>query len=592
MASDTSLVFNLVARDKVSAALNPVAAKLNSFGSKIGVAMAGVGVAAPYVAAAAAAAGGLAAGAVAAGAAVGAFKLAAGPQLASVTASWGLYDAAQQAAAAGGQQAAAANQAYADALAKMTPATRDTAREFVGLKSDFGKWSDSLSGTTMPIFTRGLQGLRGALPALTPLVKAAGGALGGFVDSIAKGLSGGGFKQWIATIADVAGPALSDFLTTVKNFASGFGSLLGDLFKQFVPVSKDMTGGLVNMSGAFAKWAKGVDMSSGFGKFMDLARSGKGALGNLATALGQLVVQLGPFLGTTTIIAQALATLIAAVPPSVIALLAKAFIAASLGMKAWALGTAVWSGVQKIATAAQLAFNLAMGLSPMTWIIIGILALIAVIVVIATKTNWFQKIWHTAWSAISSAAKATWNWIKKNWPLILAILTGPVGLAVLFVTRKWNTIVSFFSKLPSRIGKASAGMFDGIKTAFRSAINFIIGGWNGLRFGIPSIDTHIPGVGKVGGTSVGVPQIPYLAKGGHILGAGWAMVGERGPEAVHLGAGATVAPLTRGGAGGHVVVEVRLPGEADLLRANRKLVRVYGRGNVNVAFGTGAGGTP
>lgn len=588
MASDTSLVFNLVARDRVSQALAPVAAKLNSFGTKIGTAVAGVGVAAPYVAAAAAAAGALAVGAVAAGAAVGAFKLAAGPQLASATAAWGLYDAAQQAASQGGKQAAAANKAYADALAAMTPATRDTARQFVGLKSDFGAWSDSMSGATMPIFTRGIQGLRAGLPALTPLVKAASGALGGFVDSLAKGLGSGGFKQSIASIAGVAGPALSDFLTTVKNVASGFGALLGGLFTQFIPVSKGMTGGLVSMSAAFSAWAHGVDMTSGFAKFMDLARSGKGALGNLASALGQLVVSLAPFLGATTIIAQALANFIAVIPTPVITILAKAFIAASIGMRAWALGTAVWSGVQRAATVAQWAFNTAIAMSPVTWIIIGIVALVAVIVVIATRTNWFQRLWRTAWGAITGAAKSTWNWIKKNWPMILAILTGPIGLAVLFVVKKWDSIVGFFSKLPGRIGRASAGLFDGVKDAFRSAINFVIGGWNSLQFGVPSIDTHIPGVGKVGGGSFGVPQIPYLAKGGHILGSGWAMVGENGPEALHLGAGATVAPLTRGGAGGGVMVRFDFTGaDAEFKRAIRKIVRVDGRGDVQIAFGTG-----
>jgi hypothetical protein len=130
-------------------------------------------------------------------------------------------------------------------------------------------------------------------------------------------------------------------------------------------------------------------------------------------------------------------------------------------------------------------------------------------------------------------------------------------------------------------------LFDGVKSSFRGAINFVIGGWNRLRFGIPKINTHLPGVGTIGGGSFGVPQIPYLAKGGHILGGGLAMVGERGPEQVYLPTGATVAPLTRGGMGGHLVIEVRLPGEGDFMRITRKAVRVYGRGDVQLAFGTG-----
>jgi len=267
---------------------------------------------------------------------------------------------------------------------------------------------------------------------------------------------------------------------------------------------------------------------------------------------------------------------------------AAVILAIRAGQIAWTAATTAWSAVTTVAAGVQWLFNSALLANPMTWVVIGIVALIAVIVVIAVKTNWFQRLWHVAWGAITGAAKGAWTWIKKNWPLILGILTGPIGLAVLFVVKKWDGIVGFFSRLPGRIGRATRGLFDGVKNAFRSAVNFIIGGWNGLQFSIPSIDTHIPGVGKIGGASFGTPNIPYLAKGGHVLTGGWAMVGEQGPEAVHLGAGATVAPLTRGGmGGGRVVVEVLLPGESDLLRVIRKMVRVYGRGDVDVAFGTG-----
>lgn len=267
--------------------------------------------------------------------------------------------------------------------------------------------------------------------------------------------------------------------------------------------------------------------------------------------------------------------------------IAGVILAIRAGQIAWTAATTAWTAVTTVATGVQWLYNAALDANPITLIILAVLGLVAVTVILWKKNDAFRKFMQTAWSMILGAIKGAWNWVKRNWPLILGILTGPVGLAVLFVVRKWDSIVGYFSRLPGRIGRASAGMFNGIKNAFRSAINFIIGGWNSLHFGIPAIDTHIPGVGKIGGSSFGVPQIPYLAKGGHVLTAGWAMVGENGPEAVHLGAGATVAPLPRGGTGGGVVrVVIELPGEADLLRATRKNVRVYGRGNVQVAFGS------
>jgi phage-related protein len=98
------------------------------------------------------------------------------------------------------------------------------------------------------------------------------------------------------------------------------------------------------------------------------------------------------------------------------------------------------------------------------------------------------------------------------------------------VTGKFGDLVSWFRNSPGRIGRAARGMFDGIVSAFRSAINRVIGSWNRLRFTVPSIS--IPGIGSIGGMSFGVPQIPYLANGGIVTGPTLAVVGEAGPEAV------------------------------------------------------------
>jgi hypothetical protein len=69
-------------------------------------------------------------------------------------------------------------------------------------------------------------------------------------------------------------------------------------------------------------------------------------------------------------------------------------------------------------------------------------------------------------------------------------------------------------------------MFDGIKDAFKSAMNWVISKWNDLAFTIPTVDTHIPGVGKVGGFTIGTPDIPLLARGGFITNGAQAIVGE------------------------------------------------------------------
>lgn len=158
---------------------------------------------------------------------------------------------------------------------------------------------------------------------------------------------------------------------------------------------------------------------------------------------------------------------------------------------------------------------------------------------IAKIIRGFLGIWKAAfesvWADLKLAVGVAWDAIKGK------------------VTGALDGIVGAITGMPAKIADASKGMFDGIKEAFRSAINWIIGGWNKLHFSLPSFDTHIPGVGKVGGFDLGVPQIPLLANGGTALSAGMALVGERGPELLNLPRGASVIPLGNQGGGGLTV---------------------------------------
>lgn len=101
-------------------------------------------------------------------------------------------------------------------------------------------------------------------------------------------------------------------------------------------------------------------------------------------------------------------------------------------------------------------------------------------------------VWRRIWEPIENAIAATKDWIGAR-----------IG-----------EVIGFITDMPDRIGNAAAGMWDGIRDAFRDTINWIIDGWNGLSFSLPEVDTHIPGVGKVGGWTLGTPDIPRLAMGG------------------------------------------------------------------------------
>ena len=99
-------------------------------------------------------------------------------------------------------------------------------------------------------------------------------------------------------------------------------------------------------------------------------------------------------------------------------------------------------------------------------------------------------------------------------------------------------------------------MWDGIKEAFRSAINWIINGWNSLEFKIPGFDPPGPGP-KFGGLTIGMPDVNPLAAGGTALAGSPYVVGELGPELFVPGQTGTVLP---NGAGAPIHTHVYLNG--------------------------------
>lgn len=224
------------------------------------------------------------------------------------------------------------------------------------------------------------------------------------------------------------------------------------------------------------------------------------------------------------------------------------------------------SVVTKAQSIAQGALNLVMSLNPIFLVVAAVVALIAVFVLAYKNIEWFRDLVDGAFRVIKGAIVGAFDWVKNNWPLLLAILTGPIGLAVLAITTHWDTIkntftgvknwigekvgdiVGFFTGLPGKIAGVTGGMWDGIKTAFRAAVNAIVDFWNGLEFRIPGFK-----VGPVGfdGFTLGVPDIPRMALGGSAFAGMPYIVGEDGPELFVPTTGGTIVP---NGAGGGTII--------------------------------------
>ena len=224
--------------------------------------------------------------------------------------------------------------------------------------------------------------------------------------------------------------------------------------------------------------------------------------------------------------------------------------------------------------AAKLGFislNLSMG--PIALIIIGIAAAIAAGFVIWKNWDKIMHVLRATLEFLKEKFKVVFEFIREIVKKVFTKITeiynsklgwllpaGPLIKAILFLKNNWDEIwasiqATFKTVTDSLIGTFRSvkgtilGIWDGMVTGIKSGINFVIGainrfiqGVNSLKIRVPEV--HIPLIGKVGGFTVGMPQIPEipsLAKGGIVNRPTLAMIGESGPEAV--------VPLGQGGTG-------------------------------------------
>jgi len=251
---------------------------------------------------------------------------------------------------------------------------------------------------------------------------------------------------------------------------------------------------------------------------------------------------------------------------------------------------------------AQNLLNLSFLANPITWIVLGVVALVAAIIIAYKKSETFRKIVDGAFHAVLDAVKKVWNWVKHNWPLILVALLAPFLIGVILIAKNWdkikagakiavdwitdkfNALVDFFKKLPAKITNAVKTLWNGFKSGFVAMIDFLIDAWNSLDFGIHiSIPDWVP---VVGGKGINIddifPDIPRLAAGGIVSSPTMALIGEAGPEAIVPLRGSNA--FSSSGTTINIAPNV-LPGTEDAMaRAMVKALNDYHRRGGRLAF--------
>jgi hypothetical protein len=185
--------------------------------------------------------------------------------------------------------------------------------------------------------------------------------------------------------------------------------------------------------------------------------------------------------------------------------------------------TKIMSMAIAAATIAQLAFNVAMTLNPIGLVVVAVAALIAAVVLIATKTTWFQDLWKVAWGWIKKTAMDVWEWLQK---------------------------------VPGMLGDAFKRVVEFIYAPFRTAFNLVAKAWNAT---IGKLSWTVPGwIPGIGGNTISAPKLPVFHQGG-------VMPGAPGSEGLALlKAGEQVTPA--GQSGGSMTLVVTSEGASDMDR--------------------------
>jgi hypothetical protein len=677
VGSDTSLVFNIIAKDKASAVFAKVREHADDTGKALKLALAPA--AGPL---AAGAAGGIAAVGSAMAGAGGAAKVYQAVMKTAFTEVQTQADTldktrdkikmlGEQAKLAPDsktkdsilkQQAKAARDLQAQ-LALVPPAARPAVTAYSAMKDAWKGFVEANSPTVYGQMTGGFKLLQTAIPKLQPLFDVGAAAAGRLLGKLQGFVNGGGFDRFVQFLATQGKTALTQFMTIGGNLVV----VIGKFFGSFNSNGPGLLSFLTEASNKMRAWAD----SGGITKLTDYMKSQGPETGrillDIATAALAIAKAVTPLAPLSMALAGALARIIAAVPPGVITAIVAAFIAFNVALKLYTVYTVAAAGATKLAAAAQWLWrgavvagnmaaataqiaaylikvaavrvatlasaaaqgiwnaamvagnfaaataqlagylikqgaialatkawaaaqwllNLAMSANPITLIIIGIALLVAGIVLLWNKSAAFRNFWIAVWGGIKAAAAAVWNWLKSAGSAVFNFLKTVIKGYVSIYVGAWNMaknatttainyvkskVTGVFNTLrsgASKVGSVLGSMWNGLKNGFRSAINLIVRGWNSLNFSIPGFS--FAGV-KVGGFSIGTPKLPYLAKGGDVTGAGMAVVGEKGPELVGLGKGASVTPLNRRGAS-RQRIEIEAHGDREVVALLRRLIR-------------------
>jgi phage-related protein len=398
-------------------------------------------------------------------------------------------------------------------MAGLSSAEKQALSDLMNYKSWWADFTAQFQPQVFTLMGHGLDFIRNTMTALQPAIATTGNVLNGFMERVNASFKTEQVQSFFDYINNSVGRNLTAILTTAGNMFVGFMEIL----KAFDPLAQSFSQGMVNMSASFRTWAEGLSQSQGFQKFVQYVQANTPVLlsliGNLFKFIGQIVVALAPlgsvvlnvansFLqwATTSGLVQGALNLIRSagqfllqnlgalkvVLASVVAGF-MAFKAISTVIAVINVAKNVFSTLKTVITTVRTAFmlfNATLLANPITWIIAGIVALIAVGVLL-----------YQNWDLVKAKAQELWSNVTQVWEQIKTGISTAITNIITAVSNWWNNMKTGFSNMMTSIGQAvSTGIqnviqfFVSLPAKIMNTIiymtGFLIGAFIGLMLGI------------------------------------------------------------------------------------------------------------
>ena len=275
----------------------------------------------------------------------------------------------------------------------------------------------------------------------------------------------GSTKKATATLKDQANEMQKNISSSIEQLGGNWESLRNKSMKS----AQAINGATIQNANRMLQWA--TDSNSATAQFI------RGFIG-LSPAIGAATTSVGMFLRNARTIAGTISGGITGISNFI--KVGTGIVQVASGTKTAAEAFEVLSKSSKLATIAQWAFNSAILANPITWIVVGIAAVVAAFALFFTQTktgraiwasfvSWLKGLWQglvqvatTVWNGLVAVFRTVFNLIKAIWQPIRTFFT-VLWQGVLIVTRTvWNIMRAYISTV-----------FKNIQTVIRTGMTII-----------------------------------------------------------------------------------------------------------------------